>query len=101
MNTISFKASFEGMNTPVLKTIFEYRTQKDTKHKVIFVKDNNTYGEDKFELYQDGRKTAEYKAAIINEKLFSINRLIGIYNILKAKEAQTRIEEMKKKNNHE
>lgn len=97
MNNLSFKAKFEGMDTPVVKSIFELRTKNDTKHKVVFVKDQNTYSEDKFELYNNGQKTAEYKTDIVNEQLFSINRLIGIFNILKTKEAQARIEEMKNK----
>lgn len=97
MNNISFKAKFEGMDTPVIQAIFELRTKNDEKHKVVYVKDPNTYGEDKFELYKNGQKTAEYKTEIVNEKLFSINRLLGIFNILKTKEAQARIEEMKNK----
>lgn len=95
--TISFKARFDGMNSDVLKTIFEARTKSDTKHAVVFVKSNNKYGDDKFELYTNGVKTAEYETEIVNEKLFSIQRLMGIFNILKTKEAQNKVNNMKAK----
>lgn len=96
MHNISFKASFEGMNSDVLKVIFARRTANDKKHKVVFTENPNKYGEDKFELYNQDKKTAEYTTEI-NPRLFSIERLMGIYNILRAKEAQTKIEEMKNK----
>lgn len=94
---VSFKATFEGMSSDVLKTIFENRTKSDTRHKVVFVKGYDHYGDDKFELYNNGKKTAEYETDIIDERLFSIQRLIGIFNILKTKEAQNKINEMKAK----
>ena len=94
---VSFKATFEGMSSDVLKTIFESRTKSDTKHKVVFIKGSDHYGDDKFELYRDNQKTAEYETDIVDERLFSIQRLMGIFNILKAKEAQSKIHEMKSK----
>ncbi len=94
---VSFKATFEGMSSDVLKTIFESRTKSDTKHKVVFIKGCDHYGDDKFELYRDNKKTAEYETDIVDERLFSIQRLMGIFNILKAKEAQSKIHEMKSK----
>lgn len=97
MNNISFKAKFEGMECGIVKQIFENKTKKDTKHEIVFTKGNDVYGNDKFELFNDGVKTAEYKTEIMNEQAFSINRLMGIFNILKAKEAQAKIEEMKNK----
>lgn len=94
MYNISFKASFEGMNSEVLKVIFERRTANDKKHKVVFKENPDKYGEDKFELYNKDKKTAEYTTEI-NPRLFSIERLMGIYNILRAKEAQAKIEAMR------
>ena len=94
---VSFKATFEGMSSDVLKKVFEIRTKADSKHKVVFIKGSNHYGDDKFELYKDDQKTAEYETDIIDERLFSIQRLMGIFNILKAKEAQNKINEMKSK----
>ena len=95
--TVSFKAKFEGMDSDVLKKIFELRTKSDTKHTVVFVKGYEHYGDDKFELYNNGQKTAEYETDIIDERLFSIQRLMGIFNILKTKEAQSKINELKSK----
>lgn len=94
---ISFKATFEGMDTPIVKGIFERKTKDDTKHSIVFTKGKDHYNDDKFELFNNGVKKAEYKTEILNEKSFSINRLMGIFNILKTKEAQAKIEEMKNK----
>ena len=91
---INFKATFEGMDAPITKTIFEYKTKDDTKHKVIFVSGENS-GDDKFELYTNGVKSSEYKTSLINESAFSVNRLVAIFNILKVKEAQNKIEKIK------
>ena len=93
--TVSFKARIEGLNSNVLKTIFESKTKSDNKHTVFFVKGHDHYGDDRFELYKDGYKTAEYEAEVVHENFISIQRLIGIFNILKAKEAQSRVLEMK------
>lgn len=97
-NNVSFKAQFEGMNSEVIKVLFEHKTKADTRHKIVFVKGYDHYGDDKFELYKDGEKTAEYETEIVNERLFSIQRLMGIYNILKIKEAQAKVKEIKNNN---
>ena len=49
------------------------------------------------ELYKNGEKTSEYYTDV-NQKLLSIDRLIGIFNILKVKEAQFMVEKHKKNN---
>lgn len=100
MNNVSFKATLVGMDAPVVQSIFKFKTQNDTKHKIVYIKNDDKYGEDIFELYKNGKKTAEYKTDLISEDLFSIKRLMGIFNILKTKEAQAQIDKMKK-NNHE
>lgn len=92
-NNISFKATFEGMDKPVHETLFERRTAKDTKHKLVFTKNTQEYGEDKFELFNEGKKTAEYRTEI-NENIFSMDRLMGIYNLLRAKEAKEKVREL-------
>ena len=97
MNNLSFKAKLNGVNSDVLKVIFEAKTKKDTKHEMLFVENPDKYGEDKFELYKNGEKTSEYYTDV-NQKLLSIDRLIGIFNILKVKEAQFMVEKHKKNN---
>ncbi len=97
MNKISFKAGFEGMNRNDIKTIFEYRTKDDKKHTIVFTKGTKTYGEDKFELFKNGEKTAEHKTEILDEDYFTVRELMSIFSLLKAKAAQEKIENMKKK----
>ena len=97
MNNVSFGAKFTGMDTPeILNVVFEIKTQNDKKHTVLFVKRSDYLEQDKFELYTNDKKTAEYETQVDNEKLFSIQRLLGIYNILKAKEARNKVNELKK-----
>lgn len=95
MNKLSFKATFEGMDAPVTKTLFEHRTKNDKKHKIVYTDTGNNT--DKFELYNGDKKTAEYETELIIPQLFSVERLLGIYNILKIKEAQNTINSFKKK----
>lgn len=95
--TVSFKARIEGIKSDVLNTLFQARTKNDNKHTMRFIKGFDHYGDDRFELYKDGCKTAEYETELVHEKFLSIQRLMGIFNILKAKEARKVLEEMQNK----
>ena len=96
---ISFRAQLDAPNvSPVAKSIFEYRTKNDTKHKLV-LREPSEYGTDMrtFDLYTNGKKTASYNTEVISDGLISIQRLMGIFNILKIQEAQNKIKEMQLK----
>ncbi len=87
MNKISFKATFEGINSYPLQSLFEKRTQNDKTHHIKLTCDPENFGNDKFELYNNNEKTAEYTTHI-NPKLFWLDRLMGIYRLLLEEEKQ-------------
>ena len=96
---ISFKAQLDAPHvSPVVKSIFELRTKDDTKHKVVLC-DACEYAPDlrTFDLYTNGEKTATYNTEITSDGLLSIQRLMGIFNLLKIQEAQNKIDAMKPK----
>ena len=96
---ISFKAQLDAPNvSSVVKSIFELRTKNDTKHKLV-LNEPSEYASDlrTFDLYTNGQKTASYNTEIISDGLISVQRLMGIFNILKIQEAQNKVKEMQLK----
>ncbi len=96
MNNISFKAQLTGFNSEVKKTIFESLTKKDTKHEMVLISNPDTTECDKFELYKNGKKTAEHYADIDQDKM-PVEKILKIFNLLKIKEAQSIVEEKRRK----
>ena len=99
-SNISFKAQFIAPDaSDVVKSIFELRTKNDTKHKIVLSKPLEQNSELRtFDLYTNGQKTASYTTEVISDGLISIQRLMGIFNMLKIREAENKIKEMKLKN---
>ena len=96
---ISFKAQLDAPNvSSVVKSIFELRKKNDTKHKLV-LNEPSEYAPDlrTFDLYTNGQKTASYNTEIISDGLISVQRLMGIFNILKIQEAQNKVKEMQLK----
>ena len=83
MNNISFGAKFTGMQKTQLEILFSSLTKKDNKLVVKYVGIDAKTGEDKFELYENGVKKSEYRTEIWDKNIFSIERLMGIFKILK------------------
>ena len=84
---VSFKAQFEGIDSDALKFLFERRTFDDKSHVVRFTPNKEEFGEDKFELFNNGKKTAEY-ITHVDPQYFWIKRLVRIYELLIEKENQ-------------
>lgn len=82
MNKISFGAKFEGMSKIHLENEFSRLTKKDSNHTIKYVGKDPFTQKDIFELHKDDVKTAEYQTEVWNKNIFSIQRLLGIYNIL-------------------
>lgn len=94
---MNFKARITNYPSMALSEGFQLRTSADTKHRIDY-EEGSTYGSDKFTLYKDGAKTAEYCTdKPISEGCKGLNTLMSIFNILKAKEAEHFIKERRKK----
>ncbi len=95
-SNISFKAQFVAPDaSDVVKTIFELRTKNDTKHKIVLSKPSESESELRtFDLYTNDKKTASYTTEVISDGLISIQRLMGIFSLLKIQEAQNKINEI-------
>lgn len=95
---VSFKAKLEGLNSPTVTKLFEIKTKKHENDTVVFTKGLEKYNSDSFALYKNDKKIAEYKTEFdVNESKISLDRLLSIFNILKMKEAQVKLDEIKNK----
>ena len=88
MNNISFGARFTGMNKPTLEKSFSKYTNNDKSHIILYAGVDKVTGKDVFELYNNGVRTAKYTTEIWDKSIFSIERLVGIFNILKKSELE-------------
>ena len=98
-SNVSFKAKFIAPDaSDVVKSVFELRTKNDTKHKIVLSTPSEYAPELRtFDLYTNDQKTASYTTEVISDGLISVQRLMGIYNLLKIQEAENKIKEIKSK----
>lgn len=89
MQTPSFKARIYGLNSSLLSSEFENKTETDYRHSVKVYKDKDT-DLDVFILSKDGNPSVKHLNTSILPKngSYTIEQLIKIFNVLKIREAQ-------------